>query len=334
MTEVKLVDFTPSNEKQLTEQVLNTYSKNYGDVDSSMIQQILQSNKTKRDEFGYMTLRKELKLIIHNKKEVGFTTLTWKRGGSVKTGPTILHPDSQGKGIGPLTQLAIQDYVLKNGGRKTYGTTSTGNLRALNYMLRSGYRVEAHLEKHYHAVNDELIVGRLLRPVSIKKKFKSYSKGTDEVKITLATDYIFKKFSKELLNLINNDLVKTDSSLLKNLERCSVFPLSDFSKKPKRCYLLLEGESLLGAIILIPKRGGAVKVNVLGRVREIDIHNVVNTKLFTGDFQYRKISIFISDIHRDLRRSLLEKEWKREGQLESPYIEGVDLTVVSKVIHE
>lgn len=67
-----------------------TYTENYLDVDNTMPESFLKTHQSGKDNNGYMTVKKEVYQIFSNEIRVGFTTLTYKRGNCIKTGPTIL----------------------------------------------------------------------------------------------------------------------------------------------------------------------------------------------------------------------------------------------------
>lgn len=312
-----------------------TYQMNYGDVDASMAEHILDSHAVGADRIGYMTLRKEVFTVLHSGQPVGFTTLTWKRGGSVKTGPTILSPDCRGKGIGPLLQLEIQRHVATVGGRKTYGTVSDSNERAQRYMLKAGYEVETRLKDHYYPGKNELIFGRLLTRSQGNTSAKTNSDGIEfsRGQLVLAGRSELLRYSTSLIALFDRHLVTADTVLTSNLASAVDKNIRHFSTKPKRVVMILDGHSLKGALVVAPKRGGAVKVNLLGNLECETILQaiaLVLPELTAAGF--RKLSIFLPFPPASLSQGLAADGWILEGYLREPYKTGIDVGILSKFL--
>src|SRR5439155_25038823 len=94
-----------------------------------------------------------------NNALIGFTTLTHKLGGSVKTGPTVLLPGKRKLGWGSAARRAIAEKAKSEGIRKLYCTCPDWDMSVVSYLLRAGYKIEAHLARHYTPRNGELIFG-------------------------------------------------------------------------------------------------------------------------------------------------------------------------------
>ncbi len=119
---------------------------NYQDIDDSFAEANLRIHDLGFDPSGFFTRKKEV-FGIHNSNEtcIGFTTLTHKSGGCVKTGPTVIFPKYRSTGYGQATRKAIEEYVLRFKARKLYCTCPETSEDTIRYLLASGMRVEAHL---------------------------------------------------------------------------------------------------------------------------------------------------------------------------------------------
>ena len=149
MPTVRLKKITSSQRALYKKQVMKHVGANYEGIDETFAEANLRIHDLGFDPAGFFTTRKEV-LSINNERHVciGFTTLTYKSGGCVKTGPTILLPQYRSRGYGQATRKAIEEHAVRLKARKLYCTcpeTSEGTTR---YLIASGMRVEAHLANH------------------------------------------------------------------------------------------------------------------------------------------------------------------------------------------
>ena len=143
-----------------SELVTQVIAPKYDEISSAFASSILNSDKLGYDPYGILTKKKEvLSVILRDGSLIGFTTLTFKHGGSVKTGPTVLLQAYQQRGFGAAVRNAIAVRAAKHGARKLYCTCPDNDQRVAAYLLRAGYRIEAHLWKHYTRRNGELVFG-------------------------------------------------------------------------------------------------------------------------------------------------------------------------------
>ena len=306
-----------------------TYKPNYGDVDSSMAKHILDTHVRGNDIVGYMTIRKEVFSVRHEGKRIGFTTTTWKRGGAVKTGPTILFPEARGKGLGPQVQKELQRRAAAAGGRKIYGTVSSANERARRYMINAGYSVEATLKNHYAPGRDELIFGYFLRPptpelAQVKRTIKASHV------IRLATGNDISSHCTKLLGFFERDLVRGDELLIRNISSACANDLRNFAAKPKRIFLAFDRKEVCGAAIFSPKRGGVLKLNIIGDFGLTDVRKAVDlVRSEAGAAGFRKIFAFIPAEDPELLDALVANGWMSEGKLREPYMSGKHMALRS-----
>ncbi len=143
--------------------VLKHISAHYEDIDETFANATLRVHDLGFDPAGFFTTKKEV-LSISNKRGacIGFTTLTYKSGQCVKTGPTIILRRYRGGGYGQATRKAIEERARSFGIRKIYCTCPEGSEETVKYLFASGMRVEAHLERHYATTHNELVFGKLI----------------------------------------------------------------------------------------------------------------------------------------------------------------------------
>lgn len=143
--------------------VTQLVSRNYADITEAFAKHILQVHDAGQDETGFLTASKQvLSAYSDTGTLLGFTTATFKAGGSIKTGPTFLFDQHHGRGYGIGLRFALEEYALKKGGRKLYCTCPDRSRPVLKNLLACGFRVEAHLKQHYSLDHSEFIVGKVL----------------------------------------------------------------------------------------------------------------------------------------------------------------------------
>ena len=133
--------------------------KSYLDTKSEYGRYIFDSYLAGKDHEGVFTRRKYIFRVNVNDEVAGYTVLTEKIAGTIKTGPTILKPSQQNKGIGVKLRTLLYAGLKRAGYRKVYCTAPSDNQHVLAYLLESGMHVEAHLRKHYHTEHDDLVFG-------------------------------------------------------------------------------------------------------------------------------------------------------------------------------
>ncbi len=321
----------PEYFQSYVDQTERTYTKNYLDVDKSMPASFLQTHTKGSDKNGYMTLKKEVFSIQLEGQHIGFTTMTYKRGMCIKTGPTILFEKFRGMGLGPKTQEAIVSHAKTLAFRKTYGTVSENAPSVQKYMLNSGYKPECVLKKHYHNQFDEIVFGRVIRseerPITLEN-------------IALTENLISKKitgidifnYETELLSLFDRYLVKTDQDLSIAFAKTTLYPMNQFSNKPKRLFAFYKDNQLVGAMVAILKRGGALKVNLVGDVGLQSTLDCLEELKQTEDVKIRKVTFFLQDFYKDFKSNLISQGYIDEGVIYEPYMPKVDVNVISKIL--
>ena len=335
LPEVTLQAIAQEQHEAYRKLVYRHISPHYEGIDSSFAEANLEIHEKGFDSAGFFTTRKEVLSIYNDRKRcIGFTTLTFKSGGCVKTGPTILFKVFRGRGLGAATRRAIEERVAKDSCRKIYCTCPDNNETTMRYLFTSGMRIEAHLERHYATGHDELVFGKLL----VEDKSRRIPTPCLKRKLgRIVLPAAFKK--KQLVGDFIRMFRDTWSPVSKGVARAIVEQCLDpanpsHDKKPKRLVCLKSGVSCIGAVALLPKRGGAVK-GVLFRSTS---HRPSVKKLLqsamdkAAELNGRKL-YFLHPVLDSSAILLMRKlGFHAEGLLRAPYRPGQDVIVMSKFL--
>lgn len=327
---VLLNPISNDRKNQYKELVTLTYSKLYDDVDDTMAGHIVTCHDEGKDPFGYFTLKKCVFEIYTNETHVGFTTLTFKRGGSVKTGPTILFPEFRGKSIGPQVQKRLAETALRNGYRKIYGTCSTLNSAAVCYMIKSGYEIEAYLKRHYSNEANEIVFGKSLSSRNITPRQSIYMEEESSFIKEISINSIH-SYQNKLKEYFAKTLLDVDEKFLYSLPMNSDVPLICFNKKPRRVLgFFNDSNQIQSAAVLIPKRGKTLKCNMLGYFDEKALQSIIHwVNKEAEPIGFRKLSVFLPACFIRQTELLGISGFSFEGRLRSPYRENIDIDIYS-----
>jgi predicted transcriptional regulator/GNAT superfamily N-acetyltransferase len=312
---------------------------NYDDIDDSFALRTLQVHDVGKDPAGFFTTRKEV-LAVENLRGrcIGFTTLTYKSGAAVKTGPTVLLPAYRGKGYGQAMRRAIEERARAAGARKVYCTSPDTAIDTVRYLLASGMRVEAHLARHYSQSHDELVFGKLLvadagpedevvtrsrrkgiiaDPVAFRRKdlTSAFKEMFEQVWHPVTAAYA-KRIVAEVLGRVR-------------APRANVLPA-----KPKAMVCAGSRGRCIAAVVLLPKRGGAVKGVLL---RSTD-HALTIEKLLKAATEsareagHRKFYFLHPVDDFSAVRLFRGLGFTLEGLLRAPYVQGRDVVVAAKFL--
>ena len=315
--------------------VLKHISPHYEDIDETFAAATLRIHDLGSDPAGFFTTKKEV-LGIYNTRHacVGFTTLTYKSGGCVKTGPTIILRPYRGRGYGQATRKAVEERVRRSAARKIYCTCPDSSEETIRYLLGSGMRVEAHLECHYATTHSELVFGKLL---------VSDENSAPRIVIpkviagTVADPSSFKRsiLVRDLKAMFESTWSPVREKFVRAVIRQAVdSQATRLHEKPKRLVCLRAGDSCCGSVVLLPKRGGAVKGLLLrGTTHRSSLEQLLNhaircTNLLSG----RKLYFLHPVADADVVGLLKSNGFRAEGLLRAPYVPGQDVIVMSRFV--
>jgi predicted transcriptional regulator len=332
---VKLRPIAQEERARFKKLVIKHIAPNYDDIDESFAETALLVHDLGHDPVGFFTTTKEVLAIESNRGALlGFTTLTYKGGKAVKTGPTILFSRYRRKGFGLATRRAIEHRAYTAGARKVYCTCPDTADDVVRYLLASGMKVEAHLTRQYTADHGELVLGKFLvadepslRPPSVLRS-------------TAAAVVPPQAFSrKALVDAFGTMFAQTwyavDAEYSREIVRqCLSARPKGLPSKPKRMICLRARGQCVAALILMPKRGGAVKGILVRRTTDqASITSLVNAGIAevvrTGG---RKVYLPIPVDQSDIRSILQSLGFAVEGVLRAPYVPGQDTFVFARFL--
>jgi predicted transcriptional regulator len=304
----------------------------YDDIDDSFAASTLQIHDLGSDPSGFFTTKKEVLAIYDHKTCLGFTTLTYKSVGCVKTGPTMLYEQFHRKGYGLATRRAIEARLRPLHIRKIYCTCPDTAQTTIRYLLASGLRIEAHLERHYSTIHNEIVFGKLLLAD------EQISQVGSTAKVIKARIIAPEKFDKKSLiddfrKMFSDTWRPVDAKFAKHvIEQAIELRAEKIQEKPKRLVCLGAHGRCVGAIVLLPKRGGAVKGLLLRSTNDNDSLKVLieSALRYVTILGGRKLYFLHPLADSRILAALKEIGFLTEGLLRAPYVPGQDVVIASK----
>ena len=307
----------------------------YADITPEFVDHIIKSHNIGEDPYGYFTLRKKVYSLFARDELIGFTTLTWKRGGSVKYGPTVLKEDERGQGYGPKLRMLIDSSLNHSGVRKSYSTIPETALYAYKYLIKSGYKIEAHLQQQYNKDHSELVFGKLLNNTLPPENIYVRRERANELQYDVGSrefdefGSFIKKRAEHWYDEINDDFVRS----VQNAEKRGL--QSEYSKKGKRVFIGHNSEGIKCVGISSKKRGNSVKISpILTRVRGMGLMNFLDfvEDNICSDEEVRKLYTHVPILDDQLCHALMINDYDREGLIRQPYKDGIDMLVLAKMV--
>ena len=333
---VRLEPIREDDELTYVELVTRHVGKNYEDITASFAHQALRIHYAGLDRSGFLTTKKEvLRIVDDSESLVGFTTLTYKLGGALKTGPTVLLPRYIGRGYGGAARVAIEQHARTLGVRKLYCTAPDSAQEVVSYLLRAGYRVEAHLSRQYAEDHGELVFGRLLstpgRPSKPRRR-RSAASGV----VGSPDQFTAKALVESLTRLFAATWFPVKVGFAQRLRRSPKPGSSAYEDKPRELLWLVGRRRCIGACILIPKRGRSVKAILLSETSDpASISSLItSSEKWCSDRAYRKIFYLHPLADQLITGILFESRYCPEGVLSEPYVPGQPVLVMSKMLSD
>lgn len=331
----RLKKITSSQRTLYKKQVMKHVGANYEGIDETFAEANLRIHDLGFDPAGFFTTRKEV-LSINSDRNVciGFTTLTYKSGGCVKTGPTILLPQYRSRGYGQAARKAIEEHVVKLNARKLYCTCPETSEETTRYLLASGMRVEAHLANHYSTTHNELVFGKLLVTDENKTSFVSPPAGI-ACEITDPNSFDRSQLVHDFKEMFERIWPPVSDRFVRELLRQSVEEKATrHHEKPKRLVCVGKGGRAYGAVVLLPKRGGAVKGLLLRHTNDREtIRKMLDGALeMVTQLAGRKLYFLHPIVDAETIVLLKSYGFQAEGLLLAPYVPGQDVAVMSKFV--
>ncbi len=306
----------------------------YDEIDESFAEANLRIHDLGYDPSGFFTERKEVLTIWSDKTPIGFTTLTYKRGGSVKSGPTMLYAEFRNAGYGVATRSSIETYARRQGMRKVYCTCPADKYEVMKYLLASGYRVEAHLELHYSSEHSELVLGKVIGP-NVGAKALRLPNNDDYGRIQKINHFEPNQLVENIQTMFGTGWVGVSKSFVRQLiNDAKESETVNYAGKTKFLICVKGEKDCIASAILLPKRGGALKAFVLrATANAATLRRLINAceqKAIT--LQRRKIYFLHPLTDHQIVDLLISRNYVVEGILRAPYVQGRDVVVLSKFL--
>lgn len=310
-------------------------SPHYEDIDASFADANLRIHEQGVDSAGFFTVRKEV-LSAYSVRGtcIGFTTLTFKSGGCVKTGPTILLKQFRGRGFGAATRRAIEERAQKYSCRKIYCTCPDNAEATIRYLLASGLRIEAHLERHYSIDHDELVFGKLLI-ADVSAESSSKFTNSKHGKVVPPTAFTKRHLVTDFMQMFRDTWAPVPRCVAETIVEQSLHETEvALDKKPKRLVCLQSGKNCVAAVALLPKRGGAVKGVLFRSTCDVpSLQDLLRSaEVKATELKGRKF-YFLHPVLDSYAILLMHQVgFRAEGLLRAPYRPGQDVIVLSKFL--
>lgn len=269
------------HEELFRELVTPHVSRLYADTGIDYTQYLIDHGRGIPDAQGIFTITKFVLEIHLDERLVGFTVLTFKVGGCCKSGPTVIVPNRRNQGVGTRMRDELHAFARKLGLRKVYCTTSTDPDPRVSYLVRAGYRVEAHLSKQYHSAHDEFVFGKLLvQPEPMQRQRQAGTNSVDRIeRVELYSDRAVRFLRKEIGIL---GYCVPEEWAERQVRLAAAFAKGRAqSEKPRVIIVGLRERSVECGVVCLPKRGGACKLLVLpGRATRESIVRVLRRTIY------------------------------------------------------
>jgi predicted transcriptional regulator len=333
-SEFRLEKIASSDYNQFRRRALKFGGDSYDDIREDFVDKLIDCTETGYDPYGYFTESKTVYNIVYNGQKIGYTTLTGKRGNSVKTGPTILLEQHRGKGLGRRFRGFLDELLRSRGVRKVYCTCPDSSPAIMMYLIHSHYRIEAHCFNQYSATHGDLIFGKLLKNnLHIALRLQRAKYALTRVSINRLTIPIFLKYFRAQFSKY---YFPVDASFARTLVR-SMSSLENndlFYKKRKIVYVGYDNRIPHSLAILSPKRGGAFKLTFVFKNSSIEANRTVIQQIEKDLKELDAQKLFVSFPCQDREILFLFKGlgYMIEGTLTEPYQDGVDFLQMAKFI--
>lgn len=326
---LKMAPLRKANVLKFRDIVLSEVSKNYEEIDDKFLEQLLDSEQEGRAAFT--TTKKEVLEVRLKNELAGFSVLSWKNYGAVKTGPTALFPSYRGFGLGQLVRQNIYRRASRGKARKVYCTCPSTATGTLNYLLNSGMRIEAVLERHLHRDRDEYVLGYEVGTKGQRELF-SWGVKVGERKLariqTVSSESTeLKKASRYFARHMAEWYFQPPKGFEANIEDGVRLAdeQADVSRKPKRLVIgsLANGRIAI-AVLATAKRSDMVKLNIVSDRDDRGIARKVLQWVVEQCSAARRVYCTVPVSASSTICALADIGFKTEGILRQPFVSGSD----------
>ena len=331
---VSLVPIHTSERDQYRRLVRRHVGSKYDGIDNTFAQHALDTHDLRHDPSGFFTVSKEVLSIRWKDRHIGFTTLTWKKSGCVKSGPTILKSKFRRRGLGLSTRLAIEEWARTKFARKIYCTCADNDKPTISYLLGSGLMIEAHLDRQYSTTHGELVMGKFL--AADEAVFTEPSPRNARVAVLRnVREFDRSALIRDFRALFVERWGQADEDFIARIVRDSLRKgMPHPETKDRRLLCLSSSGKLCAVLILFPKRGGSIKALLLTKTsHQESLANLVSESIRRStEMNGRKLFV-IHELWDRLVTDVLRKTgFSIEGILRSPFKRGEDAAVFSRFL--
>jgi predicted transcriptional regulator len=332
---ITLESFRQSDVPRFTALVTRHITDSYLETGARYAQAIIRMNSLNEDFEGILTLRKLIKRVLVSGDLAGFTVLTEKIGGSIKTGPTMLRPKYQRRGIGPQVRAALHEGLIRSGHRKIYCTVPANKIPVIAYLLKSGYSVEGCLKRNYHSGHDELVFGMMLYD-SHRESGEPFKRSTRKIERIARLRGLSSEAVEFTQKVFTRDVAPVDSAwTLRQLGIAAGFRKGTRAFKSRLAYVGRIGKAILAMVLCVFKRGGSVKLVVLSETENPQSLTTLITfaeksVLDLLPRRTRKFYAHVPLVDSKIVEAFVESDYFPEGILQRPYNDSYDYVVLAK----
>ena len=312
--------------------LLDSLPTHYDEVDASSI---LATARAGTDRNGYFTTTKRLFVGRIGGQAQAFTVASYKRGGAVKMGPTVVLPGLRRTGLGTAFRRLVEDRILDDQAvRKLYLTVTSGNTRTLLFNLGLGYQVEGVLAGQYRKGSPELVMGKVVRGGRISdlpytRRLTTAPAG--QVRITDVAPGA-QELEAYLTPRMRDGFSDIDASFIRSILDALADERQTYVCKGKRLLVAREADgALCGAAVLVPKRGGSAKISPLVADHRAALKGLVDRAVQEARESGRhRLYAIVPEVERDAVEELSAQDFQLEAQLREAYRAGVDSFVLGR----
>lgn len=317
----------------------------YDDVDPSLVDTISRAATGDLGAVSHFTRRKSIYTAYVNDRPVGFTVATWKRGGAVKTGPTVVLPQHRRSGHARWLKREVNARLLQAGARKLYSTVAADNWRMLMLTLQLGFEVEGILSDQYRAGTREVVFGRFGagkrtvqtgEPLAPRRHAFRTVGGDDRAEPLLRPDVA--ELSGFLLPRLAPAFEDLDETFVQTVvDTSSVGRTGTAAAATRHESLVVVSRTasglLSGAGVCVAKRGGSIKLCPLVADSREAAERVVDRCVEHARTRgHRKVYSITPLCSPELAAVLQQRGFKFEARLREPYKAGIDAVVLSRPV--
>jgi hypothetical protein len=328
---VEIVEFESADRGRFVKIVTEDIGKWYDNVGVEFAESIVESHEKGEDPHGLLTLRKTIHVFVSSGTRIGFSVGTEKRGGSVKFGPTVIEQGFQGHGFALQGRRLLEEHYKAKGFRKAYSTIPDSHQEALTYLLKAGYRVEAHLKAHYSRDHGEFVVGKRLGRRGIDTGTVPAMSIIRERVIVSQSVPSGSDLEAFIASQLSQHYDGLDDGFITELSQARQEAPQE--AKPRITLFAKAGADLVGLCVVSGKRGGAVKIAPVAGLEDPKVVGSLfdaSEEFSRRQFDARKLYTVVP-VDRKVYATELEKRgFEIEGLLIEPYRPGVDMLVCSK----